>query len=529
MERRRERERQLRLLRYASPPGMVAAATARRHAGDWRGACRAALVDAHIDLPDVAARYGGGEAARIEGELRDLAPDLLRRFLPRTDSLALLPRAVVVLTRLPDPVPTGAEASDSGVPLLVATLPLADCAPQRIGLRVTDSRRLPPRWHDLPGWCWDAAAVDARRWAYGASAARLAWHSPDGQPYRSGGTGGPALTGDRAAEVEALAALLSTGRPVAAYEAAGFTVDPDEARQHAAWFAAPLAAHAPALPVLAHEARRLAHRYGATTQVSADRRLAVEVAADGRPTVRRASWRDPAVGPCAFGIPGPTDVALLHRGDLTPDELHPLVHEALFPGRAQAWRAAAPAPPAPIRIRCGPDWHVVRPADGRLVTPHHSDEELRREFLLAGLGGPLLGCAAAVRAWRTGARPVPKEIRRLRQDVFARALHGDTDGVLALLADGLDPGLRDGTGGTLMHWLSHLDHTRMLPALAAAGLDVDERDRDGRAPLHAAAVALDTEVMAALLAAGADPDAVDAQGRTPAGLLAAARKLTRRS
>ncbi|MER7335847.1 MULTISPECIES: ankyrin repeat domain-containing protein [unclassified Micromonospora] len=528
MERRRERDRQLRFLRYASPPGMVEAATARRRAGDWRGACAAAAVDAHVDLRDVASRYGGGEAARIEAELRALAPDLMRRFLPRTGSLTLLPRAAVVLTRLPGPVRTDERLLRRGIPLLVATLPLTDRAPQRIGLRVTESHRLPSRWHDLPGWCWDAEAVDARRWAYGASATRLAWHTPDGHPYPPGGTGGAAPADDRAAEVEALAALLSAGRPVAAYEAAGFAVEPDGDRQNGARFAALLAAHAPALPVLADEARRLAHRYAATTQVSADHRLAVELAADGRLSVRRASWHEPAVGPCAFGLPGPADVALLRRGDLTPDELHPLVHEALFPRRAQAWRAPAPAPPAPIRIRCGSDWHVVQLADGRLATPHHSDEELSREFLLAGLGGPLVGCAAAVRAWRTGARPVPKEIRRLRQDVFARALHGDTDGVLALLADGLDPGLRDGAGGTLMHWLSHLDHARMLPALAAAGLDVDERDRDGRTPLHAAAVALDTEVMEALLAAGADADAVDAQGRTPAGLLAATRKLTRR-
>ncbi|MCM0678913.1 hypothetical protein NCC78_30225, partial [Micromonospora phytophila] len=79
MERRREREKQLRLLRYASPPGMTAAVTARRLAGDWRGACAAGLVDAHVDLRAVASRYGTDEAARIEAELRGFAPDLLRR------------------------------------------------------------------------------------------------------------------------------------------------------------------------------------------------------------------------------------------------------------------------------------------------------------------------------------------------------------------------------------------------------------------------------------------------------------------
>ncbi|MEU6077899.1 ankyrin repeat domain-containing protein [Micromonospora sp. NPDC047074] len=528
MERRHERDRQLRFLRYASPPGMVAVATARRRADDWQGACAAALVDTHIDLRDVASRYGGGEAARIEGELHGLAPDLLRRFLPRTDSLALLPGASVVLTRLRGAFPTDAGRPGPGTPLLVVTLPLTDRAPQRIALRVTDSRRLPIRWHDLPGWCWDADAVADRRRAYGASARRLPWHSPDGRPHPQGGAAVPDDADDRAAELESVAALLAARRPVAAYDAAGVAVGPDEVLLHGPRFEHLLTAHAPALPVLADETRRLARRYAATTQFSMDRALAVEVTAGGRLTVRAASWHEPIAGPCAFGVPAPADVALLRWGDLTPDELHPLVHEALFPERAQRWRAPEPQPKPPIRIRCGLDWHTVRIAAGRLDTPCHSDEELRREFLLAGLGGPLSGCAAAVRAWRTGASPVPKEIRKVRQDVFARALHGDTDGLLALLAGGLDPGLRDGAGGTLLHWLSHLDQPRMLPALVWAGLHVDDRDRNGRTPLHAAAAAMDTEVMAALLAVGADPDAVDAQGRTPAALLAATRQLTRR-
>ncbi|SCL28456.1 Ankyrin repeat-containing protein [Micromonospora pallida] len=528
MERRRERDRQLRLLRYASPPAMVAAVTARRRAGDWRGACAAALVDAHVDLRDVTSRYGTDEAARIEGELRGLAPDLLRRFLPRTDSLTLVPRATVVLSRLRGPFPTDTGRLGPGVPLLVATLPLTERAPQRVGLRVTDSGRLPSWWYDLPGWCWDADEVAARRWAYGASAVRLPWHSLAGCSYPQGDTATSDHAGDRAAEVERVAALLAARQPVAAYDAAGVAVDPDEVWQRGPWFEARLVAHAPALPVLVDETRRLAHRYAVMTQFSADRRLAVEFAAGDRLTVRAAAWNEPAAGPCAFGVPAPADVALLGWGALTPDDLHPLVHEALFPGRAQRWQAPEAAPHPPIRVRCGPDWHLVRIIDGRLATPQHSDEELRREFVLAGLGGPLVGCAAAVRAWRTGAKPLPKELRKVRQDIFARALHGDTDGLLALLADGLDPGLRDSTGSTLMHWLSHLDHVRMLPALTAAGLDVNGRDRDGRTPLHAAAVALATEVMSALLAAGADPDVVDVQGHTAAGLLATARKLTRR-
>ncbi|WP_433385261.1 ankyrin repeat domain-containing protein [Micromonospora sp. KLBMP9576] len=528
MERRRERERHLRLLGYASPPAMVAAATARRGVGDWRGACAAAAVDTHVDLRDVAAWYGADEAARVEDELRALAPDLLRRFLPRTASLALLPRATVVLSRLIRP---GSRSPGRGDALLVVTLPPTDHHPQRIELRVTNSRSLRGRWHDLPDWCWDADAVAARRWAYGASAGRIAWHSPDGRPHPQGGTaaavstGDPGTADDRARQVETVAALLAARRPVAAYEAAGLAIDADALRQQSAWLLPVLAAHAPALPVLAEETRRLAHRYGTATWSSQDGRLAVEVATDGRLTVRPEGRYVPAAGPYVFGVPAPADVALLRWGDLAPDELHPLVHEALFPERTQAWRAPEPASGPPMRIRCGRDWHLVQVAAGRLATMH-TDEELRGEFLLAGLGGSIGGCAAAVRAWRTGAKPVPKEIRKLRRDLFARAFHGDTDGLLALLADGIDPDLRDNRGGTLMHWLSWVDHQRVLPALVAAGLGLDTPDREGQTPLHAAARALATKVMEVLIAAGADPDAVDEQGRTAARLLAAVRRET---
>ncbi|MFG3708921.1 ankyrin repeat domain-containing protein [Micromonospora sp. NPDC047670] len=527
MERRREREKQLRILRYASPPPMVAAVTARRLAGDWRGACAAALVDAHIDLRDVASRYGADEAARIESELRGFAPDLLRRFLPRTSSLALVPTARVVLSRLAEPVRTRPGPRRRGTPLLVATLPATDRRPQRVALRVTDSLDLPNAWYDLPDWCWHADAVAARRWAYGASDDRLAWHTADGRPHRQGEstpTGSPA---DRAGEVETVAALLAAGRTIAAYEAVGWTVD---AAGGAHWYTGwptveqVLGWHVAALPVLAAEARRLARRYGATTLHLANSPLAVDVADGGALTVRAAAPGSPRGGPNVFGTPAPMDVALLRRGMLTPDELHPLVHEALFPGRTQAWRVPQPAPPPPFRVRCGPDWHLVRVADNRIETPHHTDEELRREFLLAGLGGPIGGCAAAVRAWRTGMKPVPKEIRKIRRDLFGRAFHGDTEGLLSLIFDGMDPGLRDGVGGTLMHRLAFVDHTQMLPILTAAGLCVDEPDRDGNTPLHAAAAAAATEVMAALVDAGADPDAVNREGRTAAEVLAAARR-----
>jgi hypothetical protein len=502
---------------------MVAAATARRLAGDWRGACAAGLVDVHVDLREVASRYGTGEARRIEAELTGLAPDLLRRFLPRTADLALTPRARVVLSRLETPLRTPPGSAGPAVPVLVATLPQRDRGAQRVGLGVVDAGELQSGWYDLPDWCWHADAVAGRRRAYGASPTRLAWHGSDGTPYRQGASTPPGQPADRATEVETIDALLAAQLVVPAWEAAGFTVDltVDRGYGRPVSVESRLEHLTPTLPVLAAETRRLAHRYGLTTLAGDGYSIVIDVAPDGGLTVRWTTREDRRGGPFAFGIPAPVDVALLRWGSLSPDELHPLVHRALFPGRTQDWYAATPAPYPPIPVRCGPVWHTVRVTGARLSTPDHTDQEIQRELVFAGLGGAIKGCAAAVRAWRTGAKPVPKEIRKIRRDLFALVFHGDTDTVLDLLAEGIDPGLRDGLGATLMHWLDHLDHVRVLPVLAAAGVSVRERDRDGNAPLHRAALARDTGLVAALLAAGADPDARNAWGRTAAEILGA--------
>lgn len=189
--------------------------------------------------------------------------------------------------------------------------------------------------------------------------------------------------------------------------------------------------------------------------------------------------------------------------------MHPLAHEALFPGRAQDWRPVLHDPFTILRVRCGGEWHLVEVAGARLSTPRHGE----------AADGTAIGCAAARAAFRTGKKPVPKEIRKLRQRIFARAFHGDTDAVLTDLAAGLDPALRDGRGRSLLHLVGYLDHERVLPALLTAGLSLDERDAEGRTPLHVAALAGAEGAMAALIAAGADPEARDPDGLTASDVL----------
>ena len=516
MERRRARLTYLRQLNLSSPPGMVAAATERRLAGDWRGACAAALADVQIDLRSVAATYGRAHAERIEADLLGLAPDLLRRFLPRWQG-RLLPRSTAVLSRSDEACRGILAGSARGGPVLIATVRTSwQTVRQGFSLRV--AHQATPDFFDVPAWAWHADAVADRRWVYGGGPDRLAWHFADGSPYPQGTVTPPDQVADRPAEVERLVGLLTAGRTLEAFRAAGFEVAADEPR-YAPDLPTLLTRFGPALPVARAEVLRLSRRYGQDRFVTTLGGLGVSGL-----TVRWDTSSSPRTGPVLFRIDAPMEAALLRFGDLGPDDLHPLVHEALFPGRAQRWPVQRPHEPELIRVRCGTQWHTVLATGGHLRTPRHGDAEMQREFVLGGLGGPLSGCAAAVRGWRTGQRPMPKDVRKDRQALFAQALHGDTDGLLARLADGLDPGLRAPGGGSLLHRLAHVDHDRVLPVLLAAGLSLEERDHEGRTPLHAAAESVAEATMAALVAAGADPGALDDRGRTPATTLASARK-----
>ena len=98
--------------RLGVPAWMITAATARRLAGDWRGACAAAHVDVELDPSVIARGDGGAVAARVEDDLRHRVPDLLRWHLdpalPATvlsvhgDGTPAGSRALFVLRREPE-------------------------------------------------------------------------------------------------------------------------------------------------------------------------------------------------------------------------------------------------------------------------------------------------------------------------------------------------------------------------------------------------------------------------------------------
>jgi hypothetical protein len=213
----------------------------------------------------------------------------------------------------------------------------------------------------------------------------------------------------------------------------------------------------------------------------------------GKPTmryVRHVAGSQEAqlpVFPDAAAFP-PPDLDLLVAGDLTAEDLHPLVRAALFPKRTAAGRSVGPpdpTPPQPVKVRCSGTTHEVIPADNRLASPAHSDQELARELAITVLGRTAAtGCVAVRHAWATGSGTIPAGLKRQRYELFTRTLHGDADGVLAMLDAGFDITVRDTGGRTLLHHLHRIDHQRLLLRLLAAGLDITGRDHYGRTPLQ---------------------------------------------
>lgn len=165
-----------RVREFAVPPSMIETATARRHVGDWAGACAAAGVDVDLQLRSVARTHGGELAARIRTDLRHLAPDLLRWHLPRIAPDGLLrPGLTVSLVRYE------AAGRDGPVHLVVRTPPAWADAGQRISLALWDGSpaqggadRHPHPWPsrrfrlDLHRHLWDVRRTDELRTRSGA-------------------------------------------------------------------------------------------------------------------------------------------------------------------------------------------------------------------------------------------------------------------------------------------------------------------------------------------------------------------------
>lgn len=131
--------------------------------------------------------------------------------------------------------------------------------------------------------------------------------------------------------------------------------------------------------------------------------LRAEGRADGPVAVRLGSRRRFVLNPQAPGaaveLPDAStwvapDVELLHAGLIDADRLHPLVEAALLPGQSPA-RSPSSSPVFRF-VSCRGGTHRLGVVDGVLVPLDHDADEIRREELLAALGGTPLPCLQAI-------------------------------------------------------------------------------------------------------------------------------------
>ncbi|MEV5202341.1 hypothetical protein [Streptomyces sp. NPDC053720] len=423
-----------RVREFAVPPSMIETATARRHVGDWAGACAAAGVDTDLGPRSVARTHGRELASRIRDDLRHLAPDLLRWHLPRIAPRGLLrPGLTITLARYDTEGPDGVRP----VHLVVRTPPAWADAGQRIELALWDGsdsgakvRRHPhhrpnPRFRlDLHRHLWDARSSDELR---GRSGADLSVPLPAVPPdvLEAVPPGHHCAVGRWADEAGVL--LRAGGR----------------------------------------SAGTVAVRFGAR------RRLLLDLVPEGDgpgPSALRIVAATTTTDGSASALPVLPDAAtwvlpdldLLRTGAIEAGRLHPLVLAALLPDRS----AAAPPRPAdpvgrPRLVECRGALHRIGLVDGVLAPLDHDPAEIRREELLVALTGTPLPCLQAI----DEAHRRPDCLTGVRE----RLDHGDITGALAVVEGLLGPGalLRS---GELRDELEAAARRRITYGLFRAGL-----------------------------------------------------------
>ncbi|MFD6425292.1 hypothetical protein [Streptomyces sp. NPDC060198] len=432
-----------RVREFAVPPSMIEKATARRHVGDWAGACAAAGIDVDLDLRRLARTHGRELTALVRTDLRRLAPDLLRWHMPRIAPDGLLrPGLTLTLARYPVP---GHDRSRP-LHLVVRTPPAWADAGQRMSLLLwgddvsaaTGTLHHPhPRPNrrfrlDLHRHLWDARRTGELRTRSGA-----------------GRNGGPERSG---------ASSEGIGLPEGIGLAEGVGLADDR------WSAeAELLLRADELPV-----------GPVTVRLGSRRRLLLEPSGagefpEGLPAFRIAS---PPPGGGLSALPVlpdaatwvPPDLELLRVGAITADRLHPLVGPALLPDRPPAAFTPAPAPEPwrdPHLVDCRGARHRIGLVDGVLTPLDHDPAEVRREELLAALSGTPLPCLRAVHE----AHRRPDCLDGVRE----RLRHGDVCGALDVVEGLLGPRavLRD---GPLRDELEAAAERRVAYGLFRAGL-----------------------------------------------------------
>lgn len=491
-----------RVREFAVPPAMIETATARRHAGDWAGACAAAGVDVDLSPRSLTRTHGRELAARVRDDLRHLAPDLLRWHLPRIAPDGLLrPGLTVVLARYDtgeSEYGSGAPRHDTGarggagaprpVHLVVRTPPAWADAGQRISLALWDGSRAGPGVHghqdppsplspyprarpyphphphpsrrfrlDLHRHLWDARRAGELRVRSGADQPPAVAGADDAlfrtdPELLSAVPGGLACAVDRwAAEGEILlrAEGWGPGRAPGSAEAGSegradgvFAVWVGSGRRVVLRLDG--AGGVEVVGVAGGSGRSGGRGEGRSGGRPEGRSGGgAEGRGDGRAEGGRGDGRGqgsvaPPVLPDAATWVLP-DLQLLRTGALDVDRLHPLVASALVPDRPPTRPTRTPGRAGgPRVVDCRGARHRIGLVDGALAALDHDPAEVRREELLVALGGPPLPCLRAI----DEAHRRPDCLTGVRE----RLDHGDIAGALAVVEGLLGPDavLREG-------------------------------------------------------------------------------------
>ncbi|MFF0454126.1 hypothetical protein [Nocardia africana] len=392
----------LRIREFAVPPAMIETATIRRRAGDWAGACAAAGVDVDVDPHALARTHGSELAARVLGDLRHLAPDLLRWHMPRVASDGLLrPGLTTTLARYH----TGEHGKRCPRPrfvhLVVRTAPAWADSGQRISVATWDES-----WPD-GGTGSHPHPRPNRRFRFDLH--RHLWDARRaGELGIRCGTGRTADIGPTEPEV---AELVPPGSAVDRWAAEAELL----------------------LCADGYRSGPLLVRFGAR------HRVILEYEGDP-PMLRLAKEYPRGAVPALPVLPYAAtwvlpDLALLRAGAITADRLHPLVASALVPEFSPAPTSFAAARHAgPHLVQCRGEQHRIALVDAELTALDHSPAEIRREELLVALSGTPLPCLQAI------------DLAHRRPDCLAgvreRLRHGDIAGALAVVENLLGPEAR---------------------------------------------------------------------------------------
>ncbi len=409
--------------RSGVPRTMIEAATRRRSAGDWRGACAAADVEVQFNPDAIRRLYGSRVAGQLVDDLRDLAPDLLRWHMPRVaHGVGRLQEGLLV--------PLADFATDDGgyrLTLTAATPRFALAAGERIVLVILASDRRQRQTGMNPATRAVLDCVHRKSLhRYSLLHHRMFWNAAQAPLLAQlcvglldvSTTYTDTVAGIDARVPQQITSLQDSGHTAAAWSAAGIDLSvavPGEGAEKAKRWLSTIPVN---LPSLLDQARAVLPgadsatiRFGGGTitlhglvrtvsPVSA--RIAPANASPGLPIIPEAAWSRPV------------DADLLRLGLLQPHELHPLVAAALAPGlageRASAGDANASgyrAVPgieavdvhtlgsAAIRVRCGAGSHRIAQIDSRWRAVDHN-EHAARETLLDALGGRPNPCRAAI-------------------------------------------------------------------------------------------------------------------------------------